>query len=203
VCHIGTCLDASGSANEQGYHAVAICLTRQCVEALTIVEAAFLEPPHPERLLSKWLKGSPQGNLRKEIERLAWPNYGKGLWDEPWSEYFANLAKAVQPYSHYTPELLQWQLAVMSNSDGKSFIAGAGPGTFDPLKGHRVSLLHVLIIWSLGRILFENRPDVKGLISYQDVDDLGQSLANSNLLIPGSEWAIQLWPHMFLKKNQE
>jgi len=28
--------------------------------------------------------------------------YGTGLWDEPWSDFYGNLARAVQPYAHYT-----------------------------------------------------------------------------------------------------
>jgi hypothetical protein len=198
--HLGSCLDVSGTANEEGHHAVAISLTRQSIEALTIIELGFLEPTYSEPLLSGWIHGQrSHGKLRRELEKTIWPGYGTGLWDETWAEYFSNLARAVQPYAHYSHELLQWQLTSIKHLDNQRFIAVVGPGTIDPVKGLRVTLLHVLVTWTLGRILFENSPDIKGLVRREHVAQLGQALARSELLVERADWWIQMWPHTFFK----
>src|SRR5579871_812588 len=42
IIHFGHCIDSSIALNRKGQHAPALCLVRQCVEALTIVELALL-----------------------------------------------------------------------------------------------------------------------------------------------------------------
>ena len=109
--HLFGCLYASIEANERGQHSVAICLIRQCVEALTLIDLGLQEPSYREPLLEKWETGKKShGEIRKALEQDIWPNYGHGLWDEPWREYFGNLARAVQPYAHYSPEVMGWQM---------------------------------------------------------------------------------------------
>ena len=153
VCHHAGCLEASATINQRGKHSVAVGLLRQSVEALAIAEVALQEPSFAEPLLSLWKAGKKShGELRRSLEQGVWPRYGSGLWSEPWVEFYANLARAVQPHAHYTPELQGWQFVEHAYSGGTTFIAEFGLETYDPLKASRVTLLHMLLTWTLGRI---------------------------------------------------
>lgn len=132
------------------------------------------------------------------LEEHAWPRYGAGLWDEPWSEFYSRLAKAVQPYAHCSPELLQWNLAAVTGLEGNRFVGGVG--LYDAVKASRLTLFHVLVCWTLGRILFTNQHLPTGLVTFDDVRSLGSALVRSDLLIESKDWSVQLWPHMFFKR---
>lgn len=163
ICHHAGCLQAGMHANRGGYHSAAICLVRQSVEALTIAEIGLQEPRWAEPLLDAWNDGKKShGELRKALEQDIWPSYGVGLWDETWFEFYGNLAKAVQPYAHYTSRLQGWQFAVISYSGGREFVAMTGLETYDPLQATRITLFHMLLTWMLGRILLAHgkNPDV-------------------------------------------
>lgn len=115
LCHHAGCIEAGGHANRRGKHSTAICLVRQSVEALTIAELGLQPPEFAEPLLTAWKDGKKShGELRKALEQNVWPCYGTGLWDETWAEFYGNLAKAVQPYAHYTSELQGWQFTTVA-----------------------------------------------------------------------------------------
>jgi hypothetical protein len=106
LCHHAGCIEAAGHANRRGKHSAAMCLVRQSLEALTVAEIGLQDPVFAGPLLDGWSAGKKShGELRKALEREIWPSYGTGLWDEPWAEFYGNLARAVQPYAHYSPEL--------------------------------------------------------------------------------------------------
>ncbi len=113
VFHHAACLEASISINRRGKHSVAIAHVRQSVEALSIAEVALQEPQFAEPLLASWKDGKKSGEVRRALEQSVWPRYGNGLWSEPWSDFYANLARAVQAYAHYTSEL---QVGSLSNT---------------------------------------------------------------------------------------
>ena len=73
-------------ANEQGMHANALALLRQCVEALSVIELGLCAHPEQESILLRWDddKLNP-GKLRAWLELNIWPRYGTGLWSEPWA----------------------------------------------------------------------------------------------------------------------
>jgi hypothetical protein len=122
-CHHAGCMQASMYANEQGKHSAAICLVRQSVEALTVGEIGLQRTEVAEPLLADWRSGKPHGALRRGLQTLVWPRYGNGLWDEPWADFYANLARAVQPYAHYSYELQGWQYSVLaSDFDNREMI---------------------------------------------------------------------------------
>jgi hypothetical protein len=155
--HLNACLNASIEANRMFQPSVAICLIRQCVEALTIVDVGFQELEERDELLERWRRGKvTTGGLRKHLEVEAWPRYGPGLWDEPWVEFFSNLAQAVHPYAHYSAELLGWQQSIMAFDGGRRFLVTTGPQSREPLKASRIALLQALVIWGLARILLAN-----------------------------------------------
>jgi hypothetical protein len=197
--HLAHSLQTSIEANREGRHAVALSLLRHAVEAITIVELGVVANDFAYRLLQDWGSGrKSQGELRRALEQRVWPSYGTGLWNEPWAEFFGGLARAVQPYAHCSPELIQWNLAALGDGTTGPFVAGAG--MYDPMKASRLTLFHVLVTWTLGRILCAN-PNREGwLVSRNEVQALGAALLKSGLLIEGENWPVQLWPHMFLRR---
>jgi hypothetical protein len=89
-------------------------------------EASVAEP-----LLEAWKTGKKsQGELRRALQREIWPSYGTGLWNEPWAEFYANLAQAVQPYAHYTQQLQGWQFETLSVEHDGSTIEKTGLETY-------------------------------------------------------------------------
>ncbi len=202
--HHAGCLEASNHANRQGKHSAAICLVRQSVEALTIAEIGLQEPEFAEAHLVAWKEGKKShGALRKSLEQNVWPKYGTGLWDETWADFYGNLSRAVQPYAHYTPELQGWQFATVSYDGGTEFTAMLGLNTYDALQATRITLLHMILTYTLGRILLAHgrNPDV---ISRQaDILELGKALGSSKLLFKRGEWWAQLAPHMLFSPGYD
>ena len=198
--HHAGCLEASGSINRRGKHSVAVGLVRQSVEALSIAEVSLQEPAFAEPLLADWKSGKKShGEVRRALEREIWPLYGKGLWSEPWTEFYANLARAVQPYAHYTPELQGWQFVERAYDGSTTFIAEFGFETYDALKASRVTLLHMLLTWMLGRILLAKGSHPDASARHQDILRLGTALSQSKLLFANGDWGSQLAPHMLFK----
>jgi hypothetical protein len=201
IYHLASSLDSSIDANQKGRHSVAISLTRHCVEALTLIDVGLQKEAFAVPLLDKWRNGKKtSGNLRQELEKDIWPKYGTGLWDEPWREFFGNLSRAVQPYAHCSRELLEWQFAVLDhNSDSARFSVAVG--VYDPLKASRITLLHVLVGWALGRLLLENRSGSEIATVSKEIRELGRALGSSRLLMKRKDWSLQLLPTMLFKEG--
>jgi hypothetical protein len=191
-------------ANENGKHSVAICLVRQCVEALTIAELGLQDKSYADPLLKAWEVGKKShGELRASLEKHVWPKYGYGLWEETWSEFFGNLARAVQPYAHYTNELMGWQFQTIAYQGGEEFIGMIGLQTYDPLLATRITLLHMLIGWALGRILLAQGKNPDVLQHRETIQRLGMALSKSKLLLEKRDWGLQLAPHMLFKPGYD
>lgn len=204
LCHHAGCLEASGHANRRGKHSAAICLVRQSVEALTIAEIGLQPPNFAEPLLLAWKDGKKtHGELRKALEQSVWPQYGTGLWDESWAEFYGNLAKAVQPYAHYTPELQGWQFTTVAYDGGKEFIASFGLETYDPLQASRITLFHMLLTYMLGRILIAHGKNADAMARRGDIVKLGETLGSSQLLFKRGEWWSQFAPHMLFQPGHD
>jgi hypothetical protein len=204
LLHHGGCLQASMLANEHGKHAAAVCLVRQSVEALTVVDIGLQPSKFAEPLLCGWKEGKKShGQLRQALEKEIWPRYGKGLWEEPWSTFYANLAQAVQPYAHYSPELQGWQFMMLEYKGAKNSIFATGMNTFDDLKATRITLFHTILTWVLGRLLMAHggTEKIKSIITR--VNDLGQAIASSSLLFKRDDWGWQLVPHMIFKPGYD
>jgi hypothetical protein len=203
ICHHAGCLEASNYANRRGKHSVAICLIRQSVEALTIAEIGLQPPVFAEPLLLGWKEGKKShGELRMALQKGVWPTYGAGLWDESWGEFCGNLARAVQPYAHYTPELQGWQFVTVAYDGGKEFTASTGLETYDPLQATRITLLQILLTYMLGRILLAHGKNPDVLSRRSEILELGKALASSKLLFPQADWGAQLAPHMLFKPGR-
>jgi len=204
LCHHAGCMEAGGHINQRGKHSAAICLVRQSVEALTIAEIGLQPAEFAEPLLTAWKEGRKgHGDLRRALEKDIWPSYGSGLWDESWVEFYGNLARSVQPYAHYTSELQGWQLATVAHDGGRELVAAIGLETYDALQATRITLLHMLLTWMLGRILLAHggNPDV---LEHRDsILRLGRELGRSKLLFQPGEWSAQLAPHMLFKPGHD
>jgi hypothetical protein len=190
-------------ANRDGMHANALALTRQCVEAISVIELGVCGHSGAEAILLKWEADEiTPGKLRGWLEVNVWPQYGSGLWTEPWSTFMREFAGAVQPYAHYGRSLAQWQLrlhriydAEEPDADLKAVIEYC-PRTYDAQKATRITLFHALLTYALGRIwIAAHRDDPKFAAV---VTRLGVALGKSRYL-DGHEtnWSQQFWAMMW------
>lgn len=202
--HISGCLYTSAYSNERGLHSAAICLIRQCVEAMTIVDLALQNEVYREPLLEMWKSGKlSSGEIRKKLERDKWPLYVGGLWSEPWSEFFGNLARAVHPYAHYSPQLMGWQMAIEYGDDTGPKYVRVGPAAYEPLKASRITLLHGIVVWTLARITIENCDLPCAVELKSESEALRLSINKSKLLVGKKDWALELLPFMWFRPGHD
>jgi predicted nucleic acid-binding Zn ribbon protein len=201
LLHFRACLLASVQGNSRGEHSLAACLLRQCVESLTLIEVGLLEESIGEPLARDWHDGKrSHGELRRELESKVWIRYGTGLWKESWCEFFANLAKAVQPYAHYSQSLMMWQLHAVTKLElaedpdlSFTFLARVGPMFEDTEKTTQISVLQALVLWALGSLIISNCPDIGDDIRAL-VDELGVSIKGSGFVVENVSWCELLIP---------
>lgn len=189
----------ANQANREGMHANALALTRQCVEAIGIIELGVCRHPDAEAALLKWEADElTAGKLRAWLQTHVWPDYGSGLWDEPWSTFMREFAGAVQPYAHYGRSLAQWQLrlhrfydAHQPNADSHAIVE-MRPRAYDAQKATRITLFHALLSYVLGRIWQAANPADAEFAAL--MAQLGLALGKSRYL-DGHEtdWSQQFW----------
>ncbi|MEA2585834.1 MAG: hypothetical protein QOF33_3919 [Thermomicrobiales bacterium] len=200
LIHLVDCLQTIDLVNKQGKHSVAVCLLRQGIEAMTLIDLGLQDESFSYPLLQEWKSDSKsQGQIRATLEQHVWPGYGTGLWQESWADYFGNLARSAQPYAHYTEKLLGWQLGAFGFDGDKRFFATMGPNNYDPMKASRITLLISLTGWTLARLLLTcgRSPVVSGYA--KAIHDWGAALATSNLLFHEEDWGKQLVPHVLFR----
>lgn len=208
ILHIRACLETGLWANNQGYHAAALGTFRHSVEALTLVDLGLQPSEYNTALLAGWKTGkTTQGQIRQALERDVWPRYGLGLWSESWGELFANLSRAVQPFAHYSPDLMNWQFHMPSQvpqvaDDGHVImIQRIGRRTHDPVKAARLYLLSAIIVWAVARLLQFNEPGWPG--PADKVAALGKAISESKLLDRGENWSEQLLGHVAFRPDYD
>lgn len=189
----------ANQANRDGMHANALALTRQCVEAIGVVELGVCGHPDAEATLLKWDADElTAGKLRAWLQTHVWPDYGPGLWNEPWSTFMREFAGAVQPYAHYGRGLAQWQLrlhrfydANQPNKDSHAIIE-MRPRAYDAQKATRITLFHALLSYVLGRIWQAANPADTKFASL--MARLGLALGKSRYLDGHqTDWSQQFW----------
>jgi hypothetical protein len=189
----------ANQANRDGMHANALALTRQCVEAISVIELGICNHPEAKAQLIRWEADElTAGKLRAWLQTDVWPKYGSGLWTEPWPIFMREFAGAVQPYAHYTRELAQWQLLLHrmhSDSDATNdfeALVEMRPRAYDPQKATRITLFHALLSYTLGRIwvaAHQADSEFAALISR-----LGRALGQSRYLDGHqTNWSQQFW----------
>lgn len=195
----------ANQANREGMHANALSLTRQCFEALSVIELGICGHIEAETALQKWDADSlSPGKLRKWLDSRVWPNYGSGLWNEPWTTFMREFAAALQPYAHYCSSLAQWQARFIPGSleqspDGKlTAIMEMRPRAYDPQKATRITLFQAILIYALGRIWMANHQADTGFQA--NITHLGNALGKSRYLDGhDTNWGQQLWAMMWSK----
>jgi hypothetical protein len=189
----------ANQANRKGMHANAIALTRQCVEALGIVELGLCGHSEAETTLIKWEsdKLNP-GNLRAWLQANVWPQYGSGMWTEPWSTFMREFASALQPYAHYGPMLAQWQerfhgaYETHGSTPAWEGLIELSPRAYDPQKATRITLFHAILSFVLGRIWVAANPRDQEFASL--INRLRAALAKSRYLDGHqTNWSQQFW----------
>lgn len=202
--HFVQCVDTSIQVNKRGLHAIAVSLVRQCMEALSVVDAGLQRPGLRDELVRAWLDEKiTAGGIRKRLDAEVWANYGEGLWGESWSEFMSEFSQAVHPYAHYTQLLQGWQFAHLSDQLFKSqdgsytTYMSIGPDTYDTTKATRITLLHMILEWVAGRMVLANG-HAQELAAR--IGALGEALAEAEWLGGGkTPWHQEFWPHMFDK----
>ena len=195
----------ANQANRDGMHANALALTRQCIEAISIIEIGMCGHPDAEKLLLTWDEDRINpGKLRVWLQANVWPSYGSGLWTEPWSTFMREFAAAVQPYAHYGRSLAQWQLrlirapeAVESENDLLAVIE-ITPRAYDAQKATRITLFHALLTYVLGRVwMATNSHDLEVAAL---INRLGVALGKSRYLDGHqTNWGQQFWAMVWEK----
>jgi hypothetical protein len=186
-------------ANREGMHANALALTRQCIEAMSVIELGICRHEQSEAVLLRWEADDlTAGRLRAWLQENVWPRYGSGLWTEPWSTFMREFAAAVQPYAHYSPGLAQWQLRLLRFADeprGDGDLRAAieiRHRAYDGQKATRITLFHALLHYTLGRIwIAANETDREfGAL----INRLGTALGSSRYLDGrATNWSQQFW----------
>jgi len=196
---LDTLLLANG-ANRQGMHANALALTRQCIEAISVVELGICNHPDAEGMLLKWDGDrATAGELPKWLQANVWPHYGTGLWTEPWDVFMREFASAIQPYAHYGRDLAQWQLRLQGFAEISEDPKVAGrcliemrPRAYDPQKATRITLFHGLLTYVLGRVWMASNPGDDQFDAL--MSRLGTALGKSRYLDGHStDWSQQFW----------
>lgn len=190
----------ANQANREGMHANALALMRQCVEAIGILELGVCGHAETKSTLLKWEddKLNP-GQLRKWLESKVWPQYGTGLWREPWSTFMREFAAAVQPYAHYGRSLAQWQLRLHGFRETSHAPKLAGhviiemrPRAYDPQKATRITLFHAILNFTLGRIWIAANPDDREFAAL--INRLRVARGKSRYLDGHqTDWSQQFW----------
>lgn len=202
---MGNSLALADRANRDGMHANALALTRQCVEAIGIIELGLCGHVDAEAKLLLWEQDNLNpGNMRKWLQDAVWPAYGSGLWSEPWSEFMGQFAKAVQSYAHYTRYLAQWQAGLRhvqpTDEPDRPYFAmlELGPRIYDAQKASRITLFHGLLHYLLGRVWLAANP---GDVAFaQEVASFGGALGRSDYLDGHqTDWSQQFWALVWMQ----
>ncbi len=193
----------ANQANREGMHANALSLTRQCLEALNVVELGICGYKEAEIILERWDSDKiTAGKLRAWLQNNVWPQYGAGMWSEPWSVFMREFASALQPYAHYSSKLAQWQVRLLpgiSNENGSiKALIEMKPRAYDSQKATRITMFHAILTYALGRIYIAAHKNEKEL--NQLIIRLGSALGSSRYLDGhATDWGQQFWAMLWSK----
>lgn len=197
--HLRASMGTAHLTNANGLHAVSLSLTRQAFEALMVIDVGLISTDPARVTLGRWYSGKiSAGELRKWLAENAWSVGSlRGLWDEPWSQLVTQLSRALQPYSHFTPDLLQWNFnqVVPLGRDGK-FVVAIGMDHVDQSRVVRLGILRGVLLWMLGRVIAQYDDADPNEVNSWELPVLAASMKSSGWLISESDWGDNLIPHL-------
>ena len=202
-------MQLANRANRERMHANALSITRQCLEAISVLELGLAQTAGAASLLERWeSERANAGEIRKWLEGNLWGSYGPGLWSERWADFMGKLCKAIQPYAHYSPKLAQWQSRLHGvredpKDGGIIAIVECGSNAYDPQKATRITLFHALLSFALARIWIANNraadPASEALI-----ERLRVALGRSHYLDGDhTKWDEQFWAMLWFKDGND
>ena len=197
---------AIATGKRGGAHAVAVGLLRDAVEALSVVALSISPDGEKVRLLREWNENRlSAGEVRKHLEAKVWPSVTiTGLWGEPWSKFWADLAGAVQPYAHFTSLRMAWhqhvQRAQIIDGKWRLWVGVNHPsGDFDLYRGARIGAFQLTVFWAFAEIVcaFNAGPEerVRNLASL--ANDAKLWLAKNEVFFQKEKWEVQLVPFVY------
>jgi hypothetical protein len=192
-------------ANREGMHANALALTRQCIEAISVIELGLSKHTDSEAMLLKWESDElTPGALRKWLSEHVWAAYGSGLWSEPWSDFMSKFARAVQPYAHYSSQLAKWQLRLhvqIESGGSPTLLVEYSPRAYDAQKATRITLFHAIVAFTLGRIWIAHSkvPDP----SFDALMNRLRVAIGASMYLDGhqTDWDQQFWSIVWSSKD--
>lgn len=197
--HFAACRATALEANRAGFHAVALALARQSMESLTVIEVGMLDRSTANDLLAGWQSEKlTQGAPRKRLADLSWRQMPSTPWGISWLDHMTSLAGVLQPYAHYSPGLLQWNLALVEQPRDGQAIAAIGHGAFDPDKAERLALLLSVFLWNVLVMLSHYGELDADAVSVHA--ELELELGRTQWLDAGEGWRDQLIPHVWFRE---
>lgn len=196
--HLRVSMGTARLTNDTGIHAISLSLTRQAFEALMVIDVGLISTAAARHTLGRWYSGRiSAGELRKWLAENSWSiGHLRGLWGEPWADFVLELSRALQPYAHFGPELLQWNFNQIAPLADDKFIAAIGVGHIDPARAIRLGILRGVLLWMLGQILAQYDDVDSDEVNSWDLSALADAIKTSGWLISESDWADNLIPHL-------
>jgi len=188
-------------ANEGGAHAIAVGLLRDAVEALSLVALAISHDSENVKFLNQWNEEKlSSGEVRQVLDTRVWPNAAlSGLWGESWISFWASLARAVQPYAHFSPLRMRWHQRIQI-IDGKWHVWINHPsGDFEPYRAARISAFQLLVFWSFAEVVcaFGAAPGDQIFNLKSLADQARRWLSTNQVFFQGEKWDVQLMPFVY------
>ncbi len=165
-----------------------------------MIEIGLLPSETASELLGAWTADTlRQGDLRRRLALDLWPSLPDTPWGISWSQHMTSMARALQPYSHCSPDLIQWTLAFQRPTAAEGqMLAAIGSGSFDQDKAERLALLLTVFLWNLLVVL--NQLDELEPPEADVLHALSSELRATTWLDAGEEWHDQLVPHVWFKQ---
>jgi hypothetical protein len=108
-----------------------------------------------------------------------------------------NLAQALQSYAHFSPDLLQWNLNMVTGlNESGSMVAAIGFGHVDQARAARLQVLRGVLLWMLAQLMLHSDASIEGELQLE-ADRLRSTLRESGWLISKEDWADNLIPHLY------
>lgn len=187
---------AAGWCNRCGLHAAGLGLARQVFEATSVIEVGF-SGADGLTTLERWAAGRiTAGGLRKWLEENSWPRYPSVKSGLSWAAFMASLGKALQPYAHFSPELLQWNMnMIQPPGDSGPGVVAIGP-SYDRVRSARIQLVRGALLWTLGTVMIQHDAQSLPRSTVERVGNLGDEIFASEWWI-SDDWSDVLIAHIW------